>query len=454
MSPEEIASIQELQKAEEAPSFEDVVGSSISTKQELDVSGLVLSFKQSIDELIHEEAETLKLKGNYGNTGKRDIVWSEPSTFKIAGFGAEDQAAIIEKVRSGKDKALTEGDLAFTVPVRGGHSKVRVGANIFHALSGTSASDVAADAYNIIAKSDLSSEHDFIRQVKPTFYFPDNKEMKLSGESNLETANFIGTVLNQISLIQEKLMKVKDKAEAQKIDNTLFSMVTEKGFKQDINTDALKDFPVWKGYLNRLYKANPDFFGEPLNETFLFKQLEQLNKFTNNVLADIGSKTGRSDLFSTVKNPRLDTYRNMQSSIQKVIDNYSNLYGIQRTGFEQTMFEGKAYAETIEDMLRNPKELKKIISKDAQKEFKNVTGVELLGYSPVIKHTENGEEVLTEKIDHIIPIEDIEAYMENMAGQFINKSEVHPGDFGIENLDMHMRLTTRDGNIYDVKISN
>ncbi len=452
MSLEEQASIKEMSQLEDEAAMEALVGSSISTKQEIDVSGLVLSFKQSIDELIHEEADILSLKGNYSNTGKREIIWSEPSTFKIAGFGAEDKGAIIEQVSSAKNKFLTESNLAFTVPVRWGHSKVRVGANIFHALNGTSASDVAADAYNIIAKSDLSSEHDFIRQVKPTFFFPNNVEMKMTGESNLESANFIKAVLDQMNTIQEQLLKTTTKEETKKIEHTIFSMVTEKGFKQDINSDSLINFPVWKGYLNRLYKANPDFFGEPLSNTFLFKQLEQLNKFTNNVLVEIGKTINRADLFSSVKNPRLDTYRNLQTSIQKVLDNYSNITGIARTGFESTMFEGSSHAESIENMLRTKKGLSQVISKDTQKMFGNVSRIELIGYSPVVKHTENGEELMTEKVEKIIPIENIEAYIDNMSGQFINKSEVHPWDFGIENLDLHIRVETRRGDVFEVKI--
>lgn len=163
---------------------------------------------------------------------------------------------------------------------------------MYNALTKDNSANIRADAYNIIAKADLPSEKEFIKAVNPTIYFQDTTELKMLGESNLETATFVNGVMNQILLIQEKIAKASTDADKAAIDKKLFTLETGDGFKIDINTDSLADFPIWKGYLNRLYKANPDFFGEPLNEMFVFKQMEQLNKFVNNVLVDIRKKQG------------------------------------------------------------------------------------------------------------------------------------------------------------------
>lgn len=443
ISDEELKTLQE-----EGSEF---ISGAISTKQDIDVAGVMLAFKQSIDEMITEEAQLLKLDGDYSNTGTRKIVWSDTATYKIAGFGSRDRAAIIERLKSVKGKASTKEDLSFTKAIRGGSSKRKVSDDIYNALTYNTSANIAADAYSIISKADITSEHEFVKQVKPTFYFANNEEFKMTGESNLETAHFIQKTMDQIGTIQSKLLDAKNKLDYQSVDNTLFSMVTESGFKLNVNADALKGFPVWKGYLTRLYKTNPWFFEEPLTDMFLFKQLEQLNRFVNNVMVDIGSKTDKSHLFSTAVNPQMDVYRNLKNSIQNVIDNYSKLYGIGRTGFQQTMFEKEAYAPLIEQTLRNKKGLAQILSPEGQKLLKNISNIEVIGYTPIIKYADNGVVIAEEKAARIIPVWDIEDYIANISGGFLNKSEISPTEFGIENLDYHLRLTTKEWKVFDVK---
>lgn len=340
----------------------------VAKKRDLDFANIALSFKKNIDSLIDSEVELLKLQWLYSTTGKRDIVWSDSVTYKTAIMWAslENKNKVIELFKGEKWKTRRVEDLYFSRAIRWWTkqwtAKTKVSEDIFRVLNWDYNKVSWLDSYNIIKNANVSSEHQFIEQIKPEFFFRNQISFKPTPSVNLDSHKVIWNILDSILILQKEMAET-DSRWLKNIDKRLFTMVTDSGLSVDIATDWLIDFPVWKWYINRLKTANPHLFEWDISEQFVFKQIEQLQKYINNVILDISSKT---DIDKSVKifwdstallkseNKILNTYTELKKTIDQVMDNYSNMLWIGEANkyYTSSMWEAKVYASQLESAFK------------------------------------------------------------------------------------------------------
>ena len=103
----------------------------------------------------------------------------------------ENKNKVIELFKGVKWKVRWAEDLYFSRPIRWWTAKTKVSEDIFRVLNWDYNKVSWLDSYNIIKNANISSEHQFIEQVKPEFFFRNQISFKPTHSVNLDSHKLI-----------------------------------------------------------------------------------------------------------------------------------------------------------------------------------------------------------------------------------------------------------------------